>query len=118
MLVLPGAAGLRCAECKTFNICMFFLQPSWTMTFAFPSTSEPLCGCRWARLLHVTVSNIQLHLHPCWLQGETEKSLTSPCWDKGQACTSLQHLPQSQNPQIHPLEDFSALILTGSAEHK
>lgn len=56
-LVLPRAAGL--SQSVKPSVCLSaFLQLSWNLTFVFPPTSEPLCGC------HITTSNIQLHLYP------------------------------------------------------
>lgn len=107
-LVLPRAAGL--SQSVKPSVCLSaFLQLLWNL-FVFPPISEPFCRC------HITISNIQLHLSPNWLQRETEKGLTSQCWD------STHHSsPRARDPQINPLEHFSLLapfILTGSAEHR
>ena len=85
------------------SVCLpAFLHLSWTLTFAFPPASEPLCGCRWAQLLHITVSNIQLHLYPRRLKGETERSLTSHCWDSEGKPVHHSTGPRAKNPQLHP----------------
>lgn len=65
------AVGLRGSLCSVS--AWFFLQLSQTLTFAFLSPSGSWCGCRWPLFLHIIVANIQLHLHPCWLQQETEE---------------------------------------------
>lgn len=79
------------------SVCVAFLQLSQTLTFAFPSPSGSWCGCHWPLFLHSIAANIQLHLHPRWLQQETEElNSTKPA--------RAAPVP-SHSPQLHLLED-------------
>lgn len=82
MLVLPRAAGVSESVCKTFSACLLLCSSLEPCDICFSIPSESLCGCHRARFQHVTVSDVQLHLYPCRLQGGTEQSLSWHCLDK------------------------------------
>lgn len=80
--------------------CLLYLHHSRTLTCAFLPASESLCRCCWAQLLHITISNIQLHLYPRRLQGKRERSLTSYSWD---SIPAPSHTPEPKTPNYKPL---------------
>lgn len=96
-LGLQDSQGLRV---KPSVSCLLYSHRSWTLTCAFLPASEPLCRCCCALLLHITISNIQLHLYPRRLQGKTERSLTSHCWDSRPAPSRT---PEPKPPNYNPL---------------